>query len=341
MLILISRLLSSRKLFGLLGTYFESSITRARTLANIALQILLISGMLTALFTPAHAAIGLSSFTATPGDGEVLVEWETETEFEIVGFNLLRSDQEDGEYQVITDLFEAQGSSSSGATYSYTDENLTNGVTYYYKLQAIHADQSTEEEGPISATPGSATPTPTETQIGDTPDPTNTSTPEPSGRPTLTPTDDSYPAPATTMPPTPYPGMATTAAPTPYPGLATTAPPTSTTGPATRTPTSVSNLTPSPNALNSGTPGQPNAAASSALTTTLVTSPTATLIPFPTITLEFPATALAAVPQSQPLQAETTAPQGRGFSRYLPLGFILLIWLILGVWFYFSSRSLE
>ena len=61
----------------------------------------------------------------------MLVEWETETEFDIVGFNLLRSDQENGEYQVITDLFEAQGSSSSGAAYSYTDEDLTNGFTYY------------------------------------------------------------------------------------------------------------------------------------------------------------------------------------------------------------------
>ena len=341
MLILFFRLFSRRKLRGLSGLVLESSVTRDRTLTYIALQILLISVMLTALIMPAHAAIGLSSFTATPGDGEVLVEWETETEFDIVGFNLLRSDQESGEYQVITDLFEAQGSSSSGASYSYTDENLTNGVTYYYKLQAIHADQSTEEEGPINATPGSATPTPTETQVGDTPDPTDTSTPEPSDTPTLTPTYDSYPEPATIMPSTPYPGIATTRPPTPYPGIATTAAPTSTSGPATRTPTSALNLTPSPTVLNSGTPEKPNAAASSALTTTLVTSPTATLLPFPTITLEFPATALAAVPQSQPLQAETTSPPGRGFSRYLPLGFILLIWLILGVWFYFSSRSLE
>jgi hypothetical protein len=303
----------------------------------IALSLLLPIG------APVRAAIDLGSFTATPQDGSVLIEWETVTEFDIASFQVLRSDQENGDFSEISDFIPSKGAGLTGAQYSYPDTEVTNGVTYYYRLRAFDQNNISEDyDQTISATPGTPTPTLTPTQTEESQDPTSTSTPKPTDIPTATrtptPTDDSYPPPATTAPPTPYPGIATKApTSTPaasYPGPATRTP--------TRVPTSAPNVLPTPTLIVSQTPLSTNEVASFPLTITQVTSPTATLIPFPTITLEFPATALAAAPQSNSVQAETVSnQQDRGFNRYLPLGFILLIWVLLGVWFYFSSRSLE
>jgi hypothetical protein len=323
----------------LLGLF--SSMKRHSRIST-GLRFLIFSVLALSLFLPAglpvRAAIDLGSFTATPQDGSVLIEWETLTEYDIAGFAVLRSDQENNDFSDISSFISATGSGNTGDQYSHLDEDVTNGVTYYYRLKVYDPNDNSEiYDQTISATPGNATPTSTETQTEGASDPTSTLTPEPSdtptSTPTLIPTDDSYPAPATTLPPTPYPGMATTAPPTSVAGAATRTP--------TQIPTSASNITPSPTAPISGTQTSSNVAASSPLTLTQVTSPTSTLIPFPTITLELPATALAAAPQSRPIQADTFSPQNRGLSRYLPLGFILLIWVILGVWFYFSSRSLE
>ena len=45
------------------------------------------------------------------------------------------------------------GSSPVGAKYAYRDAGLTNGVTYYYKLEDIETTGKTELHGPVSATP--------------------------------------------------------------------------------------------------------------------------------------------------------------------------------------------
>ena len=42
--------------------------------------------------------VALSSFTATPSDRKVILEWTTESEIDNAGFNLYRSKSEDGEY---------------------------------------------------------------------------------------------------------------------------------------------------------------------------------------------------------------------------------------------------
>jgi hypothetical protein len=45
------------------------------------------------------------------------------------------------------------GSSPQGAKYTYRDSGLTNGVTYYYKLEDIETTGATELHGPVWATP--------------------------------------------------------------------------------------------------------------------------------------------------------------------------------------------
>jgi hypothetical protein len=99
--------------------------------------------------------VELSSFTATPQNGAVLLEWRTESEFENQGFHLHRSLQVGGPYIQITDsLIPGAGTTPIPHEYSYTDEDLVNGMTYFYKLEAIGFNTDYREIfGPISATP--------------------------------------------------------------------------------------------------------------------------------------------------------------------------------------------
>jgi hypothetical protein len=76
----------------------------------------------------------------------------------------------------------------SGLTYQYIDWNLTNGQTYYYKLEAVDNTYNSEFFGPVSAIPLQTTSTHTQTitQTSSTQSLTRTSTPTI----TLTPTID-------------------------------------------------------------------------------------------------------------------------------------------------------
>ena len=98
--------------------------------------------------------ITLSSFTATPKAGRVILEWSTESEIENVGFNIYRSEAEDGEYVKINDtLISSKGSATEGADYEFINTGLRNGKTYYYKLEDIDLNSTSTMHGPKSATP--------------------------------------------------------------------------------------------------------------------------------------------------------------------------------------------
>jgi hypothetical protein len=98
--------------------------------------------------------IELASFTATAHDGYVLVEWETASEIDNTGFNLWRSEAEAGLYtRLNADLIPARGGPTTGASYSYDDEAVTNGVTYWYKLEDVDIHGVSTFHGPVSATP--------------------------------------------------------------------------------------------------------------------------------------------------------------------------------------------
>jgi hypothetical protein len=98
--------------------------------------------------------IELASFTATPKSNEVILEWSTESETDNAGFNIYRSESENGQYTKINDtLIPAQGSSTQGASYEFTDKDVQNRKTYYYKLEDIDLNGTSTMHGPVSATP--------------------------------------------------------------------------------------------------------------------------------------------------------------------------------------------
>ena len=74
--------------------------------------------------------ITLSSFTAKGISGKVFVTWSTAAEIDNAGFNLYRSETENGEYiKINASLIPAQGSSMQGANYEFVDKDVKNRKT--------------------------------------------------------------------------------------------------------------------------------------------------------------------------------------------------------------------
>ncbi len=98
--------------------------------------------------------VELSSFTAIPGDDEVTLEWVTESETNNLGFNIYRSLSENGSYTKVNDkLIKGAGNSTFKNFYSFKDIGLSNGLTYWYKLEDVSFDGRTTVHGPVVVTP--------------------------------------------------------------------------------------------------------------------------------------------------------------------------------------------
>jgi len=98
--------------------------------------------------------IQLVSFTATAKRSQVILSWSTESEIDNAGFNIYRSDSENGAYTIINDSpIAAKGSATQGAAYEFIDHNVKNGKKYYYKLEDVDVNGLSTFHSPVSATP--------------------------------------------------------------------------------------------------------------------------------------------------------------------------------------------
>jgi len=82
----------------------------------------------------------LSSFTAMYEDNRVVLQWETGTELDLLGFNVHRGEREGEIHRINPDVLFATGDTVSGGTYVYTDESTVAGKTYLYRLESVHPD---------------------------------------------------------------------------------------------------------------------------------------------------------------------------------------------------------
>ncbi len=90
---------------------------------------------------------------ADPIAGGIEITWATATEIDNAGFNILRSEDENGEYiQINQALIPAEGGPSWGAEYSYEDNDVQTGTTYWYKLEDVDILGAGDLHGPVSAT---------------------------------------------------------------------------------------------------------------------------------------------------------------------------------------------
>ena len=88
---------------------------------------------------------------ATAAPPAVIVEWTTESEVNLAGFNIYRSESLDGPYvKLIATLIPASPDPIAGGSYSYADNTAEAGVTYYYKLEDVELDGKATMHGPIT-----------------------------------------------------------------------------------------------------------------------------------------------------------------------------------------------
>ncbi|MDK8180756.1 fibronectin type III domain-containing protein [Paenibacillus sp. UMB4589-SE434] len=83
------------------------------------------------------------NLTATAGDKSVVLNWSKVNNG--TGYNVKRSTKAGGPYVTVATV--------TGSTYSYTDNTVTNGTTYYYVVSAVDAISESGNSNEASATP--------------------------------------------------------------------------------------------------------------------------------------------------------------------------------------------
>ena len=94
--------------------------------------------------TPGHTSntplpVELSFFRPTAlEDGNVVIQWTTESELNNAGFNILRSDSRDGEFkQVNEQMIQGKGTTGERSTYKWIDTTAKLGAVYYYQIEDV------------------------------------------------------------------------------------------------------------------------------------------------------------------------------------------------------------
>lgn len=104
--------------------------------------------------TAIPTVIELSNFSAIPGDGEVTLMWRTESEIDTAGFNIYRGVIGSADMTKLNDtLIPAKGTATSGAEYTYVDDDVRNGIIYLYKLEDVDTAGTVTEHKPVRTTP--------------------------------------------------------------------------------------------------------------------------------------------------------------------------------------------
>jgi Secretion system C-terminal sorting domain len=100
--------------------------------------------------------VTLSSFTAIYSNESALLNWTTQSETDNLGFNIYRSDNENGFeadecLSINTELIPGMGTTFTPTDYSFTDEYMVlEGHTYFYWLESVSTSNELELFGPIS-----------------------------------------------------------------------------------------------------------------------------------------------------------------------------------------------
>ena len=82
--------------------------------------------------------VRLSFFRPTLEDGKVVIRWTTESELDNAGFNILRSQDRNGEFTQVNDqLIQGKGTTAERSTYKWVDTSAKPGAVYYYQIEDV------------------------------------------------------------------------------------------------------------------------------------------------------------------------------------------------------------
>jgi hypothetical protein len=93
--------------------------------------------------------VELSSFIATPDLNSIVLKWETASEINNSGYEILRSI--DGRYYHKVFWTDGHGNSQEGQSYSWVDRNIRPNTNYYYRLNQIDRDGTNTYSEVVSA----------------------------------------------------------------------------------------------------------------------------------------------------------------------------------------------
>jgi Secretion system C-terminal sorting domain len=97
--------------------------------------------------------VTLTSFEANFSKNNVVLNWITQSETDNLGFNLFRSENENGyenSLSLNSTLIPGMGITSTPSNYSFADEYpVIEGHTYYYWLQSVSTTNELELFGPV------------------------------------------------------------------------------------------------------------------------------------------------------------------------------------------------
>jgi len=155
----------------------------------LAASAALLIGVLAPVGRSAMASVTLNYFRATwqPDLETVVIEWQTATELNTVGFIVQRSTSPSSGFADITEVIPAVGDQLSGWTYDPVADDPTTivlGTTYWYRLIVINSSPPNDEIAPVAVLAGEE----------NTVTPTNTATATATSTPTATPTRTRTPA---------------------------------------------------------------------------------------------------------------------------------------------------
>ena len=83
-------------------------------------------------------AVELVAFDAVVEDAAVVLSWETASEIDNEGFNVLRGTDPYGDLVAVNDrLIPAEGGPAFGSVYGFVDTTVEEGIVYYYVLEDV------------------------------------------------------------------------------------------------------------------------------------------------------------------------------------------------------------
>jgi hypothetical protein len=85
-----------------------------------------------------YLPVEMTAFDAVAGDGAVALNWASATESETEKYIVTRSDSRDGLFRTVYST-NAAGNSTTPRSYAWTDSEVENGHTYFYKLNVRDA----------------------------------------------------------------------------------------------------------------------------------------------------------------------------------------------------------
>ncbi len=98
--------------------------------------------------------VELAAFTARYDSGQVILDWETMSELDNIGFEISRSPGEEEPYHLIASYqyhpsLQGLGNSTVGRTYQYADREIIPGFLYRYLLYDVAVNGQRTAHGPV------------------------------------------------------------------------------------------------------------------------------------------------------------------------------------------------